>query len=94
MRIRVAEVGIYLIREAGDKALSAESNVTFHIRRLLNERDGGGWHRCWPDRIGLTGCRQGVRSRNTYELYWHANYQVEAAHIAFNHGKVLYHKAR
>ena len=88
MRIETTNFGIVLIREQGDKALSHESTATHHIRRLLNERDGGGWKRFYPNRHGLTDCRQGVRNGN--KLYWFSRYQIEEAHKAFNSGKVFF----
>lgn len=91
MKIETTGTGIRLIRDPGDKALSHESTVTHHIRRLLNERDGGGWTRFYPDRHGLTSCKQGVRRRG--DAYWHSAYQIESAHKAFNAGVVVYRKA-
>ena len=90
MKIKIEHSGVTLIREPGDKALSHESTVTHNIRRLLNNRSYG-WTRCYPDRLGLTSSRQGVR-RGTV-IYWHANYSIEAAHKAFNAGGVFYNKA-
>ena len=90
MRIVTNETGIVLFREHGDKALSHESSVTHHMRRLLNARDGGGWVRFWPDREGMTDCRQGVCNRRKRVYYWHERYAVEAAHKAFNAGAVDY----
>jgi hypothetical protein len=97
MRIQTWASGIALIREDGDRALSHEGDVTHHLRRLLNERDGRGcWVRCWPHKIGMTDSRQGLHAvgdkRGT--LYWHANYAVEEAHKAFNTaGQVCYQTA-
>jgi len=98
MKIKTSEDGIELVREHGDKAISHESTVTYHLRRLLNERDGDIWVRCWPHKIGMTDCRQGVqqmspsptgKSNNT--LYWHERYAIEAAHKAFNiKGRVFF----
>ena len=90
MHIETSVNGITLHRDAGDKALSHEHDVTHHLRRLLNERDGGGWTRFWPDCHGLTSCRQGVRNIKTELWYWHERYQIEAAHKAFNEGSVFY----
>ena len=96
MRITRKETGIELIREPGDKAFSQESNVTYHIRRLLNIEDAGGtvWARCWPHKMGLTDCHQGVRQRKQKGIiYWHERYAIEAAHKAFNAGSVWFSKA-
>lgn len=90
MRINKTINGIELIREKGDKALSHESNVTHHIRRLLNEENNGKWVRCYPHKIGLTACEQGVRNKKTNVFYWHDRYALELAHKAFNSGIVFY----
>jgi hypothetical protein len=92
MKIKRYPNGIELIREKGDKAISHESTVTHHIRRLLNARDKrGGWTRFYPNRIGLTDCRQGVRRDEV--RYWHERYQIEPAHQEFNAGRVFYAQA-
>lgn len=88
MRIETTGHGITLIREPGDKALSHESTVTHQLRRLLNERDNGGWKRYRPNRHGLTDSRQGVIREN--RIYWHSRYETELAHKAFNAGKVFF----
>lgn len=90
MIIKKSNAGIELIREKGDKALSAESNVTHHMRRLLNAEGNGQWVRCYPDKIGLTSCKQGLRNKKTSVIYWHDRYALEAAHKAFNAGIVFY----
>jgi hypothetical protein len=60
------------------------------MRRLLNNNTEGDWVRCWPHKIGLTGCEQGVRNKKTNVIYWHDRYALEAAHKAFNAGHVFY----
>lgn len=90
MRIEVTECGVTLHREKGDKAFSHESEVTHHLRRLLRLSTGRPFVRFYPDREGLTGCRQGVCDRRGGVCYWHARYAVEAAHRAFNGGSVFY----
>lgn len=92
MKIVESINGITLVRETGDKALSHETNVVHHMRRLLNERDGGGWVRCWPHKLGLTSCTQGVANWSAGVLYWHANYMIEMAHKAYNAGQVFFLK--
>ena len=77
MKIKTDKYGCTLIREPGDKRISHESTVMHHMRRLLNERDGGGWtrfypapalhesvsrSRIWPDRPGRDDVR-GLRRR-------------------------------
>jgi hypothetical protein len=93
MKIKRYQNGIELIREKGDKAISHESTVTHHLRRLLNARDKqrGGWTRFYPCRVGLTDCRQGVRRGEVW--YWHERHQIELAHQEFNAGRVFYLKA-
>ena len=94
MNMLFTNSGVRIGRDNGDKAISKESTVTHHLRRMLNASDGlSRWVRCYPDKMGLTSCRQGVRNTVTGEVYWHANYQIEAAHKAFNGGDVFYHKA-
>jgi len=94
MRIEAGKTGCTLYREPGDKRIAHESTVTHHMRRLLNERDGGGWTRFYPDREGLTSCRQGVRNRKAGIAYWHERYAVEDAAKEFNTaGQVFYRAA-
>lgn len=96
MRIRMSEDGVERLREPGDKALSRETEATHHLRRLLNAMGIRRWVRFWPDRCGMTACRQGVRTSDgngNPVAFWHARYQVEAAHKAFNSGSVFYSRA-
>ena len=88
MRIEKSNNGVTLIREPGDKAISKESTVTHHLRRLLGRPE---WKRCYPNKIGLTGCEQGVQSKTA--IYWHERYAIEQAHKAFNAGSVFYLKS-
>lgn len=92
-KLKLMNHGLELVREPGDPALSHESVVTHHIRRLLRLHDSGPWVRMYPDREGLTSCRQGVTRRDTGVCYWHERYQIEAAHRAFNAGCVYYSRA-
>ena len=99
MKIETSGNGITLIREPGDKRIAHESTVTHHMRRLLNERDGttnyssDGWRRFYPDKYGLTSCKQGVHNAKTHEAYWHERYAIENAAQEFNKtGKVWYMK--
>jgi hypothetical protein len=100
MHITTGRGGITLHRDAGDKRISHESTVTHYMRQLLNARDGrqtddrraGTWHRFYPNKVGLTGCRQGVH--NGKVAYWHERYAIEDAAEEFNKsGKVFYMKA-
>ena len=84
MKITTKPGEITLYREPGDKSIGHESTVTHHMRRLLNARDGGGWTRFYPDREGLTACRQGVQNKRTGVYYWHERYQIEDAAKEFN----------
>ena len=90
MRIEQTTNGIKLYLEDNDARIYKESTVTHHIRRLLNERDGGGWTRFYPNRVGLTDCRQGVQNKKQNLLYWHERYQIEDAAKEFNSGVVFY----
>jgi len=105
VKIATDATGVTLIREKGDKALSHESTVTYHLRRLLNQRDrhptqdgrAGTWRRFDPSRVGLTSCRQGLwngRKGAGQIVYWHERYAIEDAHVAFNrHREVFYRRA-
>ena len=80
-------------RDATDKKVYKESTVTGMLLNALNNTAGiGVWHRFYPDRHGLTACKQGVRNSRTGEIYWHERYQIESAHEAFNAGNVYYMK--
>lgn len=93
MRIEAGNGGCTLYRESGDKRISHESTVTHHMRRLLNERDGGGWTRFYPDRVGLTSRRQGVQNKKTGVMYWHERYAIENAAQEFNKFGSIYYMA-
>lgn len=93
MRIEMTLCGVTVFREKGDKALGHEHEVTHHLRRLLRAATGRPFVRFWPDREGMTACRQGVCDRKGEVYYWHAMYAVEAAHKAFNAGEVYFAKA-
>jgi hypothetical protein len=92
MRIKETEMGITLIREPDDCAISKESTVTHHIRRLLNYQEHvGKWTRFYPDREGLTSCRQGVQNKKRKIWYWHEKHQIESASQEFNlRGRVFF----
>lgn len=95
MKIEISENGVKLIREKGDKALSHESTVTHHIRRLLNEMGKRKWVRFYPCTQGLTGSTQGVKTadkKGEEIMYWDANYMIELAHKRYNDGSVFYFK--
>ena len=94
MRIEREVSGIALVREPGDRAISKESTVTHHIRRLLNSQERvGKWTRFYPDREGLTSCRQGVQNKKQKVWYWHERHQIESASQRFNlRGSVFFLK--
>lgn len=94
MNLVIGLNGVRIGRDSSDKAISKESTVTHNLRKLLNASGGPGcWVRFYPDRHGLTSCRQGVRNTKTGVIYWHERYQIEAAHKAFNAGEVYYLRA-
>ena len=91
MKIEAGKGGCTLTREPGDKRISHESTVTHHMRRLLNARDGGGWTRFYPNRVGLTSCRQGLQNHKLGLMYWHERYAIEDVAQEFNKsGKVYF----
>lgn len=92
MKITLTPYGVTLRREPGDKALSHESTVTHHIRRLLRVQTGANYVRFYPCKEGLTSCREGVIDRKSGVCYWHGNYAIEAAHKAFNAGEVTFNR--
>ena len=87
--------GLSIGRDNGDKPIRKESTVIY--RALLDLNAGNHtrhrWARCYPYRHGLTGCRIGMRHTKTGEIYWHGNYQIEAAHEAWNAGGLFLNKA-
>jgi hypothetical protein len=87
--------GLRVGRDRTDKRIRKESTVVF---RILSEMNRGAlrrvWVRCWPDRIGLTSCRVGIKNRKTGDIYWHGNYAVEdAAQAWWNDGQLFLNKA-
>ena len=91
MRVEIANTYCTLYREPGDKAISKESTVCFHMRRLLN-LEGWDFRRIDPRRYGLTDCRVGARDRKRKVYLWHERYAVEQAHVAFNQGSVTFQR--
>jgi hypothetical protein len=89
MRVNLTEFGCGLYREPGDKRISHESTVGYHMKRLLNAQ---GYHfvRFYPDRHGLTSCRLGLIDRKANIILWHESYQVENAAAMFNAGHVTF----
>ena len=94
MNITFLASGIRIGRDTSDKKIYKESTVTGMLINALNNTAGiGVWKRFYPNRHGLTACRQGVRNSRTGEIYWHERYQIESACEAFNKGDVYYMKA-
>lgn len=89
MRIELTPNSCTLHREPGDRALSHESTAGYHMRRLLN---AAGYHftRMNPSRHGLTACTVGAWDRRAGIILWHERYAIEAAHQAFNRGRVTF----
>lgn len=92
MRIELGKSYCKLIREDGDKAISHESTVGYHMKRLLNAQ-GHRFVRMNPNKGGLTGCTLGLIEHKTDVGLWHERYAVEAAHVAFNrNGEVTFQR--
>jgi len=60
MRVELTKAGCTLYREDGDKAISHESTVGYHMKRLLNAQ-GHHFVRVNPSRHGLTSVQAGAR---------------------------------
>lgn len=91
MRVELNASGCTLIREDGDKRISHESTVGYHMKRLLNAR---GWKfvRMNPSRHGLTGCKVGMIDRKRDVALWHERHQIENAATEFNRGSVWFQR--
>lgn len=89
MRVTLTAAGCTLEREKGDPALSHESTTGYYMRRLLNAQ-GYRFVRMNPSRYGLTSCTLGLWDRKAGIILWHERYQIEAAHKAYNAGRVTF----
>jgi hypothetical protein len=89
MRYTLTPNACTLHREPGDRALSHESTTAYHLKRLLNA-DGYRFTRMNPSQHGLTSCRVGLWDKRAGIILWHERYAIEAAHKAFNAGKVSF----
>jgi len=93
MNFLYTDSGLRVGRDSDDKPARKESTVIFRALKALNAGETRGhWSRFYPDRHGLTSCRIGVRNRTRGLVYWHGNYQIEAAHEAFNAGGLFLNK--
>ena len=81
-------------RDTADKHVPKESTLVYRMLQQLNANEGfRPWVRFYPDRHGLTSSKLGIKNKRTGVIYWHANYQIEAAHEAFNKvGEVIFNK--
>lgn len=88
MKVNLTQTGCTLIREPGDKRISHESTVGYHMKQLLN-RDGFNFVRMYPDKHGLTSCKLGLIDHKRKIALWHERYQIEDAAKEFNSGRVF-----
>lgn len=88
MRVELTTSGCTLYREPGDKRISHESTVTYHMKLKLNEQ-GHNFARMYPDREGLTSCRQGLKDKKAGIILWHERYAIEDAAQEFNQYKSI-----
>lgn len=93
MKVSLTSSGCTLTREPGDKRISKDSTVVFHMRNLLNAQangedtksyNRGPWRRIYPDRYGLNSCKLGLANKGNKILLWHERYAIELAHEEFN----------
>lgn len=97
MKVSLTAHGCTLTREPGDKRISHESTVVFHMRNLLNALPApigngadtktyntGPWRRIYPDRYGLNSCKLGLASKGNKTFLWHERYAIEDAAEEFN----------
>ena len=91
MQAKLTQAGCTLIREKGDKRISHESTVSYHMKLLLNAQ-GYKFVRMRPDKHGLTACRLGLIDHKHSIALWHERYAIENAATEFNHGKVWFQR--
>jgi hypothetical protein len=92
MKVTLGIGSCSLVREPGDKRISKESTVAFHMRNLLNKQGAGHFVRINPSRYGLNSCKVGLADHKAGIYLWHERYAVELAHQAFNEGKVFFQR--
>lgn len=91
MQAILTNSGCTLKREDGDKRISHESTVGYHMKRLLNAQ---GFHfvRMNPSRHGLTDCKVGLIDHKLDVALWHERYAIENAATEFNQGNVWFQR--
>ena len=87
MKAILTKAGWTLIREPGDKRISHESTVGYHMKKDLNMQ-GHHFVRLNPSKHGLTSCTVGLIDRKANIILWHERYAIENAATEFNHGEV------
>jgi hypothetical protein len=89
MRAILTQSGCTLTREPGDKRISHESTVGYHMKKDLNMQ---GFHfvRLNPSRHGLTSCKVGLIDRKANIILWHERYAIENAATEYNQGRVFF----
>ena len=92
MKVELTGFGCTLTREPGDKRISHESTVGYHMKRLLNAAGGHKFVRMDPRKNGLTDCRVGLWDKANGIMLWHERYQIEDAAKAFNAGEVFFQR--
>jgi hypothetical protein len=87
MKVTLSNSTCTLSREPGDKRISHESTVGYHMKRELNAQ---GYHfvRLNPSKHGLTSCKVGLIDRKANIILWHERYAIENAATEFNRGAV------
>ena len=82
--------GLRIGKDSADRKVRKDSTVVFKALKCLNAGDyRRPWRRVYPDRIGLTSCRVGIRNMLTGDIYWHERYAIESASEAFNDGSLF-----
>lgn len=91
MRVELTNSGCTLYREDGDKRISHESTVGYHMKLLLNTQ-GHKFVRMNPSKHGLTSCELGLRDHKQGICLWHERYAIENAATEFNQGRVWFQR--
>lgn len=89
MKVELTEAGCTLYREDGDKRISHESTVGYHMKLLLNAK-GFKFVRTNPSEHGLTSCTLGLWDKKRDIFLWHERYQIEDAAQTFNHKRKVF----
>lgn len=88
MKVELYNSYCALIREPGDKRISHESTVGYHMKKLLNAQ-GHKFVRINPSKYGLNSCSVGLADHKAGVYLWHERYAIELAHQAFNQDKCV-----